>query len=313
MKLKQYVKPASLQEAIALLRSTEGPVTLLAGGTDVLVYGREGDERYADHTVVDIYGLPELRGIEETEDALLIGAGTTHTEVEQSPLVQRYADVLACACRTVGSLQIRNHATIGGNVGNASPAADSFAALAVLEAETEINRLGEVRREPLSQVIARNSSKETTTINAFHDNGTGVLLLGERWESPAELGGRELLFWLRCNGFPVESSEDNESVFPAQAADAALAEDFAGYDPSVLRESEFYDAASDSYRIRFVGGRGLGNRWWLPYHSVQPDGIHRLALSGASTDSLCSGVLTFRETGDGGVQFLDWNGSTAIR
>ena len=92
MKLKQYVKPASLQEAIALLRSTEGPVTLLAGGTDVLVYGREGDDRYADHTVVDIYGLPELRGIEETEDALLIGAGTTHTEIEQSPLVQRYAD-----------------------------------------------------------------------------------------------------------------------------------------------------------------------------------------------------------------------------
>ena len=148
---------------------------------------------------------------------------------------------------------------------------------------------------------------------SFHDNGTGVLLLGERWESPAKLGGRELLFWLRCNGFPVESSEDNESVFPAQAADAALAEDFAGYDPSVLRESEFYDAASDSYRIRFVGGRGLGNRWWIPYHSVQPDGVHRLALSGASTDSLCSGVLTFRETGDGGVQFLGWNGSTAIR
>lgn len=155
MKLKQYVKPASLQEAIALLRSTEGPVTLLAGGTDVLVYGREGDDRYADHTVVDIYGLPELRGIEETEDALLIGAGTTHSEIEQSPLVQRYADVLACACRTVGSLQIRNHATIGGNIGNASPAADSFAALAVLDAELEINRLGEVRREPLSQVIAR--------------------------------------------------------------------------------------------------------------------------------------------------------------
>lgn len=155
MKLKQYVKPASLQEAIALLRSTEGPVTLLAGGTDVLVYGREGDDRYADHTVVDIYGLPELRGIEETEDALLIGAGTTHSEIEQSPLVQRHADVLACACRTVGSLQIRNHATIGGNIGNASPAADSFAALAVLDAELEINRLGEVRREPLSQVIAR--------------------------------------------------------------------------------------------------------------------------------------------------------------
>ena len=154
MKLKNYVKPASLQETIAILKETEGPVTLLAGGTDVMVYAREGD-RYADHTVVDIFGLPELCGIEETADALLIGTGTTHTEIERSPLVHQYADILAQACRTVGSLQIRNHATIGGNIGNASPAADSFAALTLLEAEVEINRLGEVRREAIGEVIAR--------------------------------------------------------------------------------------------------------------------------------------------------------------
>ena len=48
---------------------------------------------------------------------------------------------------------------------------------------------------------------------SFHDNGTGVLLLGERWESPAELGGRELLFWLRCNGFPVESRRTMRASF----------------------------------------------------------------------------------------------------
>lgn len=154
MKLKNYVKPASLQETIAILKETEGPVTLLAGGTDVMVYARE-DDRYADHTVVDIYGLPELCGIEETADALLIGAGTTHTEIERSPLVHQYADILAQACRTVGSLQIRNHATIGGNIGNASPAADSFAALTLLDTEVEINRLGEVRREKIGEVIAR--------------------------------------------------------------------------------------------------------------------------------------------------------------
>ena len=154
MKLKNYVKPASLQETIAILKETEGPVTLLAGGTDVMVYARE-DDRYADHTVVDIYGLPELCGIEKTADALLIGAGTTHTEIERSPLVHQYADILAQACRTVGSLQIRNHATIGGNIGNASPAADSFAALTLLDAEVEINRLGEVRREKIGEVIAR--------------------------------------------------------------------------------------------------------------------------------------------------------------
>ena len=155
MKLKRYCKPASLQEAVQILRETEGPVTLLAGGTDVLVYGREADDRYADHTVVDIFGLPELTGISEDGDFLVIGAGATHTQIEQSPLVQRHADVLAQACRTVGSLQIRNHATIGCNIANASPAADTFAALAVLDAELEIDRLGKLRRERLRDVIAK--------------------------------------------------------------------------------------------------------------------------------------------------------------
>jgi CO/xanthine dehydrogenase FAD-binding subunit len=155
MKLKRYVKPASLQEAITILRETDGPVTLLAGGTDVLVYGREANDRYADHTIVDIFGLPELSGISEDGDYLVIGAGATHSEIEQSPLVQRYADVLACACRTVGSLQIRNHATIGGNIGNASPAADTFAALAVLDAQVEIDCLGQLRRERIQDIIAR--------------------------------------------------------------------------------------------------------------------------------------------------------------
>ena len=92
MKLKRYCKPASLQEAVQILRETEGTGgPLLAGGTDVLVYGREADDRYADHTVVDIFGLPELTGISEDGDFLVIGAGATHTQIEQSPLVQRHA------------------------------------------------------------------------------------------------------------------------------------------------------------------------------------------------------------------------------
>jgi CO/xanthine dehydrogenase FAD-binding subunit len=110
---------------------------------------------YADRHVVDIYGMPELCGITETETELVIGAGATHTQIADSPLIQREAGVLADACRTVGSLQIRNHATIGGNIANASPAADSLAALAVLEAEVVIDRLGETRRLPLGDVIEK--------------------------------------------------------------------------------------------------------------------------------------------------------------
>lgn len=154
MEFRDYVKTTTLEQTIETLRTIEGDVQLLAGGTDVLVNAREG-RRYAEKTVVDIYGIQELCGISQKGDWLVIGAGTTHTQIEQSPLVREKAGVLADACRTVGSPQIRNHATIGGNIANASPAADSLAALCVLEAEVEINRLGEVRRIPLGEVIEK--------------------------------------------------------------------------------------------------------------------------------------------------------------
>ncbi len=152
MDCRDYIKATSLQEAVEALSCAEGGVKLLAGGTDLLVNAREG-KPYRDKTVIDIYGLAELCRIEAEPDWIAIGAGVTHAQIERSPLIGKEAAVLADACRTVGSPQIRNHATIGGNIANASPAADSLAALSVLEAEVEINRLGAVRRLPLGEVI----------------------------------------------------------------------------------------------------------------------------------------------------------------
>ena len=155
MECREYIKATTLQEAIDALKTAEGGVKLLAGGTDLLVKAREGHP-YRDMTILDIYDLPELGQIaEETDGWIAIGAGVTHAQIEQSPLIRARAGVLADACRTVGSPQIRNHATIGGNIANASPAADSLAALSVLEAEVEVNRLGETRRIPLADVIEK--------------------------------------------------------------------------------------------------------------------------------------------------------------
>ena len=152
MKYRAYYRPETLAEAEKLLKTLEGPVVLLAGGTDVMVYARE-DDRYADSSVVNIYGLPELKGVALEADRIRIGAAVTHTEIERSPIIQKYAGVLAAACRTIGSLQIRNHATLAGNVCNASPAADSLAALAVLDAVVEFRRAGRTMTLPLSEVI----------------------------------------------------------------------------------------------------------------------------------------------------------------
>lgn len=154
MECREYIKPTTLHEALEALGAAQGRAKLLAGGTDLMVNAREGHP-YSEMTLIDIYGIAELCRIEEMEDWIAIGAGVTHAEIEKSELIRQSALVLADACRTVGSPQIRNHATIGGNIANASPAADSLAALSVLEAEVEINRLGEVRRVPLGDVIEK--------------------------------------------------------------------------------------------------------------------------------------------------------------
>ncbi len=140
LKFRNYVRvesEAAFKEAIA---SIEGPVVLLAGGSDVLVQARE-DDRFRDHTALDIFGVEAWHQIVETEKDLVIGAIATHAMIADSPLVNRYAPILAEASLSVGSPQIRNHSTIGGNIANASPAADTLASLSVLEAELVI--LGE--------------------------------------------------------------------------------------------------------------------------------------------------------------------------
>ena len=154
MQMASYVRVSTLAEALAAAQAAAGPVLYFAGGTDILVRQRE-DDCYAGSHVIDIYGVEELRGVADAGERLRIGALTTHAAIAADPLVKRHAEVLALASETVGSWQIRSHATIGGNIANASPAADTFAALAVLDAELEIDRLGKLRRERLRDVIAK--------------------------------------------------------------------------------------------------------------------------------------------------------------
>ena len=154
MQMASYVRVSTLAEALAAAQAAAGPVLYFAGGTDILVRQRE-DDCYAGSHVIDIYGVEELRGVTDAGERLRIGALTTHAAIAADPLVKRHAEVLALASETVGSWQIRSHATIGGNIGNASPAADTFAALAVLDAQVEVRRGGGALTLPLYDVIVR--------------------------------------------------------------------------------------------------------------------------------------------------------------
>ncbi len=140
------LEPRTLSEAFRLLRD-EGPLTPLAGCTDVYVnlnFGTLPNGRF-----LNIWPLDALRGIRRRGKGLSIGALTTYTELQRSPLVRRHVPMLAAAAREVGGVQIQNRGTIGGNVVNASPAGDTLPVLAAAEATLVLGSADGKRRIPI--------------------------------------------------------------------------------------------------------------------------------------------------------------------
>jgi CO/xanthine dehydrogenase FAD-binding subunit len=139
------VQPASVAEALRRLRD-EGPLVPLAGCTDLYVGFHFGTVRA--HRFLDLQGLTELRGIRRHGETLVVGALATYTDLIRSPLVRRRLPILAEASRQVGSPQIQNRGTLGGNIANASPAGDTLPVLAVAEATVVLRRADGERRVP---------------------------------------------------------------------------------------------------------------------------------------------------------------------
>ncbi len=123
----------ALADLFTTLEQVKPPVYYLAGGTDVMVW-LHSDIIKEGSTIIDISDIPELHGISLQGDNLVIGAGVTHAELAESELVRRYATALAEAASNVGGPQIRNRGTIGGNIANGSPAADTMPSLLSLGA-----------------------------------------------------------------------------------------------------------------------------------------------------------------------------------
>jgi CO/xanthine dehydrogenase FAD-binding subunit len=133
---QEYLFPSSVEEALTMLAERDGRARLVAGGTDLIIQLTEG-QRSAD-CLVDITRIPELDRITLEDGMIVLGASVTHRQAAESPLIRERATILAEACQAVGSLQIRNVGTLGGNVVNAMPAADGSIAFLALEAEAEI-------------------------------------------------------------------------------------------------------------------------------------------------------------------------------
>ena len=148
--MASYARPASLEEALALL--SEQPLTVLAGGTDYYP-ARVG--KPLDDDILDITGIGTLSGIIDDGAAWRIGATTTWTDIIEADLPPVF-DGLKLAAREVGGVQIQNAGTIAGNLCNASPAADGVPPLLSLNAEVELASAGGARRLPLGDFILGN-------------------------------------------------------------------------------------------------------------------------------------------------------------
>jgi CO/xanthine dehydrogenase FAD-binding subunit len=164
-----YHAPRTLDEAVSLLKQNGDGVRLLAGGTDLLVHMKEGGLH--PPAVVSLHALDELRGIDSTADGLRIGALTDMATIaSHTDILGRYS-ALADGAGVVGSMQTRNMATLGGNIANAAPSADTAPGLIVLDAEAEIAGPNGKRQLPVGEVFAGPGKTVLSgheVITAFH-------------------------------------------------------------------------------------------------------------------------------------------------
>ena len=176
---QKYYRPKHLAEALAILAEYEGRARVLAGGTDLIVQLNKGDISF--DAVVDITAITDLRYIMEESDGIKIGALATHTDLAQSPILREKVPFLADAARSVGSLQIRNVGTVGGNIVNAQPAADTAVPLMALNAVTT--------------VVSSGGTKQVNFEKLYHPGGgttldpTCELLTEVSFLSPYNAGG----------------------------------------------------------------------------------------------------------------------------
>src|SRR6266508_2819918 len=134
-----FYQPTTLAEASRLLKENGPGGRFLAGGTDLVIALKE--KGLLPKYLVDLKRVPGLTGIREKSDgSITIGALTTMREIETAPLITKKYPFLAQSAAEVGSIQIRNRATIGGNMANATPSADVAPALLVLDAKLKISR-----------------------------------------------------------------------------------------------------------------------------------------------------------------------------
>jgi CO/xanthine dehydrogenase FAD-binding subunit len=151
--VEKYVKAQSVAEALDTLRIEDQSKAIIAGGTDLLLDIRQGRHPHPD-ILLDVSEIEEMRKIRLEAESIFLGAAVTHNEIVHSKLLIEHAQCVVEGCELIGGPQVRNVATIGGNVAHALPAGDGTISLLALDADVQIaSDAGETRWEPLVDIF----------------------------------------------------------------------------------------------------------------------------------------------------------------
>jgi len=150
----EYLRPTNLTQALKAFAEASGPILPIAGGTDLLLDLEQGRHSPV-HTLLDVTSIVEMNALEVRGDELFIGAALPVNRIVLDPLVGAHARALTEACNLIAGPQVRNVATLGGNVAHALPAADGTIALLALNAQAEIASISAptIRRIPFSDLF----------------------------------------------------------------------------------------------------------------------------------------------------------------
>jgi CO/xanthine dehydrogenase FAD-binding subunit len=289
----ELLTPAELGDLAAALAGMTSRSRLLAGGTD-LVNAMRRDECRPD-LIVDLSGVRELAAVRLEDGVLRVGAMATFSQLQTDPVVRQYAACLAEAAAQVGSTQIRNIATIGGNVANASPCGDSIPALMALDARvTVLDRDGRTSSRPIRDVVVGPSATSLVPGEAITDFTFAPVRPHER-SVFAKIGSRSAVTVARLSAAVVVAYDPAAGTLSAARVALGAVGDTAFRDVTVEASLEgrpadeatarrFAEACADAVCASIPG------RYSLPYKRHAAVGLAYDAWNGLAVSPSCEPV-----------------------
>lgn len=277
----QALKADNLDQALDILNEKKNQVKMIAGGTDMLVgIHNESDDLKGIDYLLDISSITGLDVIEDKKEYMKLGVLCTHNEIIESELVNDKFPLLKKAAKVIGSTQIRNRGTVGGNINNASPAADLVTALIALDAEVVLKSKEEKRELPLSQFITgpyRTDLKE----NEIMTEVKVPYIQGEYYEHYQKVKRRQAVAIARINLAVITKIEDDKfkdikiafgSATPTAIRFKNIEDDLEGKDINELNLEEIAEKTGQSM-VDITG-----TRWSTPYKKPVVGNLLKRAL-----------------------------------